>query len=525
MASYDYSPLNRTTRSIRLLQFEEPPPGSDVVCCSLETYDLDSCPPFAALSYVWGEAPSTPSEGPSIFLDWAEFPVRQNLHAALCAIRHFEREDQLWLKTSAALTDFTSRQTNLPQLMATLKRYTPENRWQAVIHKIVNTPCVMVTGSGHRHDQDQRLQAFWGIFETIVGCDESTGTNLNGDSLVIADWRHRYYWIDAICINQQDDAERGHQVNFMGDIYCRADCVIAWLGPETAASDRAMRAIANGAFGRAAGEERTPVEGALEDISDRPYWQRLWTAQEFILARDVVLVCGRQKVLGTYQGVFIPIWYLWDDHLQAVETIPMLNRIDARIWWLQQRVSSLEELMEQFRSAHCSDPRDRVYALLSLLRDESHGFPRLEPDYTISERELYYRVLCYRRRWRLAHNWRYESKELRGELREALGIPEDESFKKNDFLYEITGLGRLAWPEDSIIESHHELLNSLTNLNDNYSPRLPNPEIEGNRDPREVYQDIIRMFSEFPKAEDPLTWKSFDQLLRKRLVLEVKEEG
>ncbi|KAM0274918.1 hypothetical protein ACHAQH_007727 [Verticillium albo-atrum] len=42
----------------------------------------------------------------------------------------------------------------------------------------------------------------------------------------------RTLWIDAICINQQDDKERGQQVSQMGDIYQRTNRVVAWLGPE-----------------------------------------------------------------------------------------------------------------------------------------------------------------------------------------------------------------------------------------------------------------------------------------------------
>ncbi|KAL1875267.1 hypothetical protein Daus18300_003338, partial [Diaporthe australafricana] len=37
-------------------------------------------------------------------------------------------------------------------------------------------------------------------------------------------------WIDAICINQADLAERSQQVAIMGSIYSGADCVLSWLG-------------------------------------------------------------------------------------------------------------------------------------------------------------------------------------------------------------------------------------------------------------------------------------------------------
>ncbi|KAE9379847.1 hypothetical protein N431DRAFT_290151, partial [Stipitochalara longipes BDJ] len=40
----------------------------------------------------------------------------------------------------------------------------------------------------------------------------------------------RQLWIDAICINQDDDIERGEQLQLMRKIYTQADQVLIWLG-------------------------------------------------------------------------------------------------------------------------------------------------------------------------------------------------------------------------------------------------------------------------------------------------------
>jgi hypothetical protein len=43
----------------------------------------------------------------------------------------------------------------------------------------------------------------------------------------------RYLWVDAVCINQADTAEKSHQVALMGEIYSGAEEVISWVGRET----------------------------------------------------------------------------------------------------------------------------------------------------------------------------------------------------------------------------------------------------------------------------------------------------
>ncbi|TPX12777.1 uncharacterized protein E0L32_000954 [Thyridium curvatum] len=45
-------------------------------------------------------------------------------------------------------------------------------------------------------------------------------------------------WADAICINQNDMVEKGHQVDLMGVIYDTASNVLVWLGPDPSDSAR-----------------------------------------------------------------------------------------------------------------------------------------------------------------------------------------------------------------------------------------------------------------------------------------------
>jgi hypothetical protein len=55
--------------------------------------------------------------------------------------------------------------------------------------------------------------------------------------------RERLLWIDAMCINQHDNAEKGKQVQMMRDIYARATQTVVWLGNGSNAAEPTMNFI------------------------------------------------------------------------------------------------------------------------------------------------------------------------------------------------------------------------------------------------------------------------------------------
>jgi hypothetical protein len=55
----------------------------------------------------------------------------------------------------------------------------------------------------------------------------------------------RILWVDAICIDQSSNDERGHQVDLMGAIYQHAYNVIVWLGEAEVETQRAFTRARN----------------------------------------------------------------------------------------------------------------------------------------------------------------------------------------------------------------------------------------------------------------------------------------
>ncbi|KAH8589759.1 heterokaryon incompatibility protein-domain-containing protein [Bisporella sp. PMI_857] len=210
-------------------------------------------------------------------------------------------------------------------------------------------------------------------------------------------------WIDALCINQGDNQERSSQVEQMGKIYETAEVVLMWLGEEENNSNLAMELIqllytTVRKEGRAVFEpERFDrLKDLLSNISfeqhwlalghlfKRPYWSRVWIIQEVLLTNHALLSCGVSK--SNWDNL-MQILYLLSkssfsyllpaakDILLNPASLPIsLATMHARRT-MGERMSFLDGLV-LYRNRLATDPRDHVYAILSLVEHSD-----FKPDY------------------------------------------------------------------------------------------------------------------------------------------------
>uniref|UniRef100_L2FF75 Heterokaryon incompatibility protein n=1 Tax=Colletotrichum fructicola (strain Nara gc5) TaxID=1213859 RepID=L2FF75_COLFN len=201
-------------------------------------------------------------------------------------------------------------------------------------------------------------------------------------------------WIDAICINQEDLRERGHQVGLMQQIYSRADLVLIYLGEPSQEEDELLAFISGQDESLSRDRDLLRrLRKALCRLFQRRYFSRFWVLQEVALARRAILICGKHS---------IP-WSLME--IQKLDRLgllryskvtgyhPILSGLDRLPPVLDFRApafrdpSKLLQLLETTRGSRASDPRDKVFALLGLLTcPESDG---LVADYTKSTAEIY----------------------------------------------------------------------------------------------------------------------------------------
>ncbi len=236
----------------------------------------------------------------------------------------------------------------------------------------------------------------------------------------------RTLWVDGICINQDNVLERGHQVGIMGVIYKEASRVVIWLGPdEDGTISKAMKVVryVNAKIpgpGHGAPVSQNPNDPTIENLErlverdegvknawnvlgklfERKWWQRIWCAQEAILAKRTIVICGDEEIDGELIGAFTR----WQHGQRWAGQPNPPNFQDNGVRSAYRRLNkwawsgTFLETLDTFRGLEATDPRDKVYALIGLLQINRQGNiwnPILSINYEKSVPEvLFDSILC-----------------------------------------------------------------------------------------------------------------------------------
>lgn len=248
--------------------------------------------------------------------------------------------------------------------------------------------------------------------------------------------KSRLIWIDALCINQSSTDERNRQVALMGKIFQLAECVIVWLGPEADNSNEAIDLMQHLSqhiemnwsdpslsSSRSTSEpgwgdiriELPYIAGELTSVCallERPYFERTWIRQEVTLARYAVVLCGRKRISWTNFSLAVACLKLKPSKQGAIEKkrIAVWRKVIGMAYTVCGRLTGYYEFTNirfTLRDAKCQDPRDQIYALLSLLWRNDRQL-EVRPDYSQTGEQLYVTVA-----------WRILSNQLRLELFES----------------------------------------------------------------------------------------------------------
>lgn len=228
-------------------------------------------------------------------------------------------------------------------------------------------------------------------------------------------------WVDALCIDQDNEKEKTQQVAKMARIYSLADHVLIWLGAGLESCKSAMDFVHEII-------ELPKLNVMVQQGTDLFKWDQLvellrcqwfsrrWVVQELAFAHDATLHYANTSVYWTEFADAVALFVNRIEEIKARyrtrsefnhEREPLgdvtalgasilvdvtRNSFRKRKWDTEDRylepLSGLEALMSNLLSFEATDPRDTVYALLSIMKENNDG-RSIKADYQKTAIEVY----------------------------------------------------------------------------------------------------------------------------------------
>ncbi|KAF6822550.1 ankyrin and het domain protein [Colletotrichum musicola] len=187
----------------------------------------------------------------------------------------------------------------------------------------------------------------------------------------------RWFWIDAVCINQDDLAERSTQVATMNVIYTNATRTVAWIGKQGPGFGRAVEIIED--FVTMTEETLAPTSfadfvkkpdpGLLEAAGYPALTLEDWKAlQDHFLEVSTIAL----NVSGCYhRGLFefsAASYHVWG--VMGAAFICSIKAVTQTPFWPEPHVAEqiLLDLMMKMKRFDCTDVRDRFFAVFGILK-------------------------------------------------------------------------------------------------------------------------------------------------------------
>ena len=234
----------------------------------------------------------------------------------------------------------------------------------------------------------------------------------------------RWIWIDAICINMDDLAERNAQISLMRTIFSKASQVIVWLGEPSPRDLPAIEALKHPKFldnfgvrMHAKGIVRlslAPILGArpawmpnlLKQTElytrnlDHIWFTRVWAVQEYVLAQKVVFQWGSTILdsiaLTDNVNRIVNAISLTRVEQQQEEVGTIMNHLRGFRYfsWVRRKwdknaedITAFARVVTTAQELYATNPRDKIFGLLALAPSSLRDSYR--PDYASTVDDVY----------------------------------------------------------------------------------------------------------------------------------------
>lgn len=192
----------------------------------------------------------------------------------------------------------------------------------------------------------------------------------------------RTIWIDAVCINQENKDERGHQVQLMPNIYMGAKKVLIYIGEPTSEEEKFFSMIrpkiltehGPKGIGHVIRELLTQhnqgcIGPAIHLLLRRRYFSRVWILQEIDFAREQQVLCGEYEVPWKLFRRIPKFIHEIEKNGNRSTSLPKALTLERRKY---REPSHFVDLLDLARNTEATNQRDKVFAVFGMLNCAEH---------------------------------------------------------------------------------------------------------------------------------------------------------
>jgi hypothetical protein len=330
--SVPYPRLNSPAEQIRLVEIQESDVSTEIVTIAIKVWDLNVVPPYRCVSYTWGKHVFE-----DIIIDKQRCRVRRNCYYALWQIREQHFPGPIWIDSLCIDQENLSEKAVQIQLMATI--YTHASLLFACVGAHADLTEVLIETV-----QQKKSAEFAALYSPLSENEQEMEAGMELSEMQLWD-----VWLEGL-------------------------------------DEQSLNSL------------RT----ALKNFVSRPYWSRVWVVQEIALSEGKILIlCGTDAIVWDDLELILQLVgegkanafddagapkRLWDDF----DAIPLAIEVGFLNILNGAHSESLDTMIRRTVMSLCSDPRDHIYGILSLVEWSREP---IRPDYTRSHFDLAMEVL------------------------------------------------------------------------------------------------------------------------------------
>ncbi|KAJ3554302.1 hypothetical protein NPX13_g10648 [Xylaria arbuscula] len=207
----------------------------------------------------------------------------------------------------------------------------------------------------------------------------------------------RTLWIDSICVDQSNAAEKNEQLKIMGDIYRAASLTVMFLGPHTENSQGLLAMTRQPGWPNSSANNASFYDHVIDTLFKLDWFSNIWAVPAMNMATQSIFMCGSDTITLPLLESLVPglLFYDYPEPLRLQDNRfhgILDDNVDADLNIATRQTRELFWSIAATGPCKSIDPRDRILALTPLITkpsppllsliDYNQGFDSISYDFT-----------------------------------------------------------------------------------------------------------------------------------------------